>query len=397
MAQRRSRRSGVEDRWRRADGTPSARDGQGKRWRARYVDDRGVEREKLFARKVDAARFLDDVTTSIGVGDYVDPVRGAVTFAAFYRRWRERQVWVRGTADAVELAASSVTFGDVPLADLRPSHVEAWVKEMQTRGLAPSTIRTRYNNVRSVLRAAVRDRLLARDVAEGLTLPRPRKAEARMQIPLPREVGQLIDEADGDLGAFVAVSAFGGLRLGEVAGLRLSDVDFLGREIHVRRQVQRIGGGDVEVRGPKYGSERTVYAPAPLMEVLAEHVRLNCPGDDPDRWLWTARNGGPWHHDIVGPRWRRLRERVGVDYHLHDLRHFYASGLIAAGCDVVTVQRALGHASASITLSTYSHLWPTAEDRTRKAAEAMFAEASSETPAGALRATDSATGSDLRV
>jgi integrase len=52
---------------------------------------------------------------------------------------------------------------------------------------------------------------------------------------------------------------------------------------------------------------------------------------------------------------------------LHDLRHFYASGLIAAGCDVVTVQRALGHASATTTLRTYAHLWPTAEDRTRAA------------------------------
>ncbi|MGO8941240.1 MAG: tyrosine-type recombinase/integrase [Mycobacterium sp.] len=53
---------------------------------------------------------------------------------------------------------------------------------------------------------------------------------------------------------------------------------------------------------------------------------------------------------------------------MHDLRHFYASGLIAAGCDVVTVQRALGHSSPSVTLDTYSHLWPDANDRTRKAA-----------------------------
>jgi integrase len=53
---------------------------------------------------------------------------------------------------------------------------------------------------------------------------------------------------------------------------------------------------------------------------------------------------------------------------LHDLRHFYASGLIRAGCDVVTVQRALGHSSAVITLTTYSHLWPAANDRTRGAA-----------------------------
>ena len=51
------------------------------------------------------------------------------------------------------------------------------------------------------------------------------------------------------------------------------------------------------------------------------------------------------------------------------------SGLIAAGCDVVTVQRALGHSKATTTLNTYAHLWPTAEDRTRSAAEALLQEA----------------------
>jgi integrase len=60
---------------------------------------------------------------------------------------------------------------------------------------------------------------------------------------------------------------------------------------------------------------------------------------------------------------------------LHDLRHYYPSGLIAAGCDAVTVQRALGHAIATVMLNTYAHLWPTAEDRTRAAAASMLAEA----------------------
>jgi integrase len=64
-----------------------------------------------------------------------------------------------------------------------------------------------------------------------------------------------------------------------------------------------------------------------------------------------------------------------VSYRLHDLRHFYASGLIAAGCDVVTVQRATGHSAASFTLNTHSHLWPKAEDRTRNAAAQLLTEA----------------------
>ncbi|MCU1615826.1 MAG: Phage integrase [Frankiales bacterium] len=53
----------------------------------------------------------------------------------------------------------------------------------------------------------------------------------------------------------------------------------------------------------------------------------------------------------------------------------YASGLIASGCDVVAVQRALGHASANTTLVTYSHLWPYADNRTRAAVEHLMAAA----------------------
>ena len=87
-----------------------------------------------------------------------------------------------------------------------------------------------------------------------------------------------------------------------------------------------------------------------------------------------SRDGVPLNRNSAGHQWRQVRQAAGLDrYTLHDLRHFYASGLIASGCDVVTVQRALGHSSATITLGVYSHLWPTAEDRTRAAASELMA------------------------
>src|SRR4029079_15913003 len=94
------------------------------------------------------------------------------------------------------------------------------------------------------------------------------------------------------------------------------------------------------------------------------------PGAGPTRWLFVGqRVGQPPHQNTIGHRWRRTLAATDLaGIRLHDLRHFYASGLIAAGCDVVTVQRALGHASATTTLATYAHIWPTAEDRTRAAA-----------------------------
>jgi integrase len=100
-----------------------------------------------------------------------------------------------------------------------------------------------------------------------------------------------------------------------------------------------------------------VYVPDGVVQVLSEHVRLRVPGDDPDRWMFTDSRGVPLHQNSAGHQWNRTRTMAALKFRLHDLRHFYASDLIAAGCDVVTVQRAMGHGSASLTLNTYSHLW----------------------------------------
>ncbi len=141
--------------------------------------------------------------------------------------------------------------------------------------------------------------------------------------------------------------------------------------LHVERQVQRAGRGAVEIRLPKYNSERIVAIPDELVTILSAHVALGHRTD----WLFAGAGEVPPHQNTVGARWRKTMADAGLwGFILHDLRHFYASGLIAAGCDVVTVQRALGHAKATTTLNTYSHLWPSAEDKTRKAAATLAAE-----------------------
>jgi integrase len=378
---KRNRRAGVEDLWvktvRDEQGNqktvPSARHGTGKRWRARYVDDEGRERTRAFDRKGKAQDWLDGIVSAQVTGSYVDPQLGKITFSSFYSEWSDRQVWVSSTRHAMDLAANSVTFGHVGLAELRMSHVEAWVKSMQDKGLEPTTIRTRFANVRNVLRAALRDRCLARDVADRVRLPRTRKATAAMTIPAPEQVGAVL-AADTEYNALFAVCAFAGLRRGEVSALRVSDIDFLRRELHVRRQVQWTDDGQMEIRGPKYGAERTVFIPDGLVTILAAHVQAHAPGEDLERWLFPGRRNPalPVHAATVARAWRSARQAAGITHRLHDLRHFYASGLIAAGCDVVTVQRALGHSSAAITLTTYSHLWPNAADRTRTAAEGLL-------------------------
>jgi hypothetical protein len=79
----RHRRASVEDLWTKSDGTPSARNGRGMRWRARFVDASGAERTKAFAKKHQAQTWLDGIVSSQVTGTYVDPKLGKATFGSF--------------------------------------------------------------------------------------------------------------------------------------------------------------------------------------------------------------------------------------------------------------------------------------------------------------------------
>jgi integrase len=341
-------------------------------WRARYRDDEGKEHSRHFDRKIDGQQWLDGITAGLVTGTYVSPAAGKVTLSAFYATWADRQVWETGTRRAMDHAVNSCAFEGVELRALKRSHVESWVKAMSTAGLAPLTVHGRVRNVRSVLRAAVRDRAISSDPSEGVSLPRKRRADMAMDIPSPEDVRRLYDGAEDWFKPVVALAAFAGLRLGEINGLQLADIEFLRRTISVLRQVQRTPGMAIEVRPPKYGSERVIPAADGLLLILSAHVEnVGVYGDA--NWFLPGRDGGPIWPRTIAYHWDRLTASLGLKgVRLHDLRHYYASGLIASGCDVVTVQRALGHRSASVTLNTYSHLWPTADDRTRSASQTLM-------------------------
>lgn len=201
-----------------------------------------------------------------------------------------------------------------------------------------------------------------------------------MRVLGPEEV-RVVLEAAGDFRGFVEVCVFAGMRLGEAAGLQLADINFLGRSIRVARQVQGSTIKAAKLVPPKYNSERTIFVPSELTASLSAHVARNRV-TEPDEQLFTTPLGRLWNRNSAAGEWRRIREEVGLPdgVTLHTLRHTFASNLIASGCDVVTVQRALGHSTPSITLNVYSHLWPSAEDKTRTATADFMALTASAKP-----------------
>ena len=346
------------------------------KWRARYRDKAGKEHARHFATKREGEDWIAEKTVQKNTGALVNEKKGRATLREFYDDWSTKRIWADNTRAAMGLAMADCTFAGYPLNEITADDIDTWISSMNSR-LKPGTIKTRFGNVRTVLRGAVRYGAIVQDPTANAELPRLRRAEMAMAIPTPEQVGAILESADSRFAVYLAVCAFGGLRMGEASAVQLGDIDFLRRQLKVRRQVQRATGGAVVVTPPKYGSERDVNLPDELVTMLARHVEQGVFGKE--QWLFG--NGAPPHQSTVGRTFQRITTSLEITgFTLHDLRHFYASGLIAAGCDVVTVQRALGHAKASTTLNTYSHLWPTAEDRTRTAAAGLMAAATGGLP-----------------
>lgn len=210
------------------------------RWRARYRDDEGREHARHFRRRQDAQRWLDEVTTAVVAGQYVDPKAGRITFTSFYRVRHAAGLGVDDREGDGPVRSHGHLRGrsDEPAASLAPRAVG---QDHDGCGLKPGTIRTRTNNVRAVLRGAVRDRVIALDPSQGLALPRVGKPEHCMTVASPRQVRAILDAADDRFVVLFALGAFAGLRLGEAAGVQVGDIDFLHRSLRVGARSSALG------------------------------------------------------------------------------------------------------------------------------------------------------------
>ncbi|MFP5376021.1 MAG: tyrosine-type recombinase/integrase [Acidimicrobiia bacterium] len=349
------------------------RSDRGNRWEVRYRDPEGKQRARLFDRKVDADRFATSVEHSKLVGGYVDPAAGRRLFGDYARGWQAAQVTRATTAAQVASHLRNhvlPTFEHRPLASVRPSEVQAWVKG-RADVLAPATVEVVYRYLAAIFAAAVEDRLIPVTPCKGVRLP---KVEAAQVVPLSTEaVEALIGAVPERYRALVVLAAGTGLRQGEAFGLTTGAVDFLRRSLRVERQLVLLPGGPPYLAPPKTAaSRRTVPLPDVVIEALAAH--LTAYRVEGDGLIFTTPAGEPIRRNRFGDVWRAAVKRAGLPdgTGFHALRHYYASLLIRHGESVKVVQARLGHASASETLDTYSHLWPDSEDRTRAAVDSVL-------------------------
>ena len=243
------------------------------------------------------------------------------------------------------------------LAAITQLDVREWVAELSARGLAPATVQKAFQVFAKVMASAIDAGYIAQTPARRIPLPKVEREE--MRFLTPKQVAALADVIDPRHRALVFVGAYGGLRIGALAGLRRRHVDMLRGVVEVHEIAVEVEGVLHHGAPKTRASRRAVSLPAGVVEELANHLaRYTGPGAD--AFVFPAPLGGPLRATAFRSRvWRPAVEAAGLDgLRIHDLRHTAVALWIAAGASPTEVAARAGHASTSFVLDRYGHLLP---------------------------------------
>ncbi len=341
------------------------------KWQVRYIDPTGRERSKTFSRKVDAEKFAVHVEAQKQRAEWVDPDRSATSFAEWAKVWLDTRTHLKPkTRDGYESLFRVwilPTFGKVRLDRIDPLSIEQWIADMQQADLSASRIRQAHQALLAALKAAVKNRYLSSNPAEGASLPRVRRKE---QLFLTAE--QLDDLAQSiaePYGTLIYLLGYGGLRWGEAAALRRRRIDVLRARVEIAESVSEVAGKLIYGATKSYRS-RTITLPRSLRDMLNTHLTEHV-DSAPDALVFTA-NGRTYKTKTVNARtplrnsnfakniWRPALAASGLpgNLRIHDLRHTAAALMIATGAHPEHIKRHLGHSSITVTMDLYGHLFP---------------------------------------
>jgi len=322
--------------------------------------------ETVRGRKGDAQRRLTELLSSLDKGIYTPP--GRLTVAEHLHNWLEGYVKTncsQRTLDGYQSIIEThlvLALGQFQLKHLHPQAIQSYYGKACER-LSPRTVHHHHRVLSQSLKYAVRQGYLARNPAELVDAPSPRKKA--MRTLTPGEVEVLLDIAKDNCYypvIYTAVSA--GLRQAELLGLRWRDIDLDFLSISVS-QVLYKRRGISQFKEPKTSHSRRRVAMTPklvlyLREYRAERERLYHELGKPltlDNLVFTSVEDKPIDPCMLSHAFGRIARQAGLGgVRFHDLRHTFASLMLLRGAKPKVISEALGHASVAFTMDTYSHI-----------------------------------------
>lgn len=332
-------------------------------WRARYRDASGKEHTRHFKLKRDAQAWLDEETAKLVSGTWTAPKNTRITTGEWLDRWLEGYGGRKSTVSQARVHARLIRehFGERPLSSIKPSDVKAWTKQLGET-YAKSYVAALHSRLGQILTDAVHDGILARSPISRRTSPG--KGTQRPYVATTTQIWAIHDAMPKHARGLVILGAFVGLRRNEAIALRVEDVDFMRGMVTPTIQY---GGGELKTEA----SRNAIPIP---QEVALELGRM--PAACGSSTIVCNPWGRPMSPTMANALFSAACATVyGLPegFRIQDLRHYFASMLIAAGLDVKTVQTRLRHTSAKTTLDVYGHLWPDRDESSRAAVAAAFA------------------------
>lgn len=343
---------------------------------ARWVNTNGKERSKSFDRRRDADDHVRQVTADLVTGAYVDTKRSAASFGSVAEEWLAAKTpgLKQSTASGYRSLLDNTLlprWGDAKLADITHADVQVWVtwlttnkdsrkprsrsaeKNAQRKPLSARRAVQAHGILRQVLAFAIRTKRLAANPCDDIELPR---VVHRQETALThRQVTDLVAAA-GDAGAIVMTLAYTGLRFGELAALRVGDIDLDRRRILVAKGVSQVAEVGLVEDTTKTHATRSVPI---LTDELADTLAALVGSRSADEYLFPAPDAGPMRNSYFRWRFDKACAAIGLTgVTPKTMRHTAGSLAIASGASVVTVQRLLGHKDATTTLRVYAHMLP---------------------------------------
>ena len=330
---------------------------KGHAWRVQYRSPDGRSRTKQgFRTRTEAQAWADKNAVDIHAQDWIDPSAGKVTIQELGERWLKMQTHLKPKTlhetEGLWRRYVHPQWGDMAASAIKPSTVQEWVATMDKSG---STVRQAHAVLAKILDLAVMDNAIRVNPARGVKLPR--KGKAVKVYLTEQQLGTLVDACKRNK-EIVWLLGTVGLRWGELAGLKVKDIDLLRSRINIERSAVTVGS-DIAVGAPKSHERRSVAVPKSVMKLVANLVE----GRDREEYIWARGDGTPlrvpshedWFDQAVkkcmaeDPEFPRITP--------HGLRHVAAGLMVSAGANVKVVQRQLGHASAAMTLDIYADLF----------------------------------------
>lgn len=343
-------------------------------YQVRYYGPDGRLRSRTFRTRGQAVDFSNKVEADIARGSWVDPALAATPMGEYVEGYlRDSVHWRPSTRLKVEGHTRNYivpAFENYGLGSIRPADVREWIVALGEHGLAAGTVRAVYASFSRIMKQAVIDGLIPKTPCMGIALPKD-ETQREMHFLEPSQVEALARELPDRYKALIFTAAYTGLRWGELAALKLKNLDLVKGTVRVIEAVAEVNGHLKE--GPtKTGATRTVALPTFLRQMLSEHL-----AEYPSKgYVFTSSKGQPLRRNFYRRDYLPAVARAGLPKGLrfHDLRHTCAALLIANGAHPKEIQERLGHSTIRVTFDRYGHLFPSLDERLRDGLETMYRE-----------------------